>query len=189
MTASGRATAPPNRLWRLTALLAFALLPLVLIGVSVSNLIDGLEARGAARRDQATLSTIVAKLSHGRADRLSPEDIAKLYLASNTDSLAAAELQTRATDLVRDAGGRLNEVQATDVSNQKSDTAVSLLLSLDIDNAGLLDLVYAVETGLPLMDVTDLNIRRMDRGDAMGTGPSQLKVDMTVAARWRPKKG
>lgn len=192
-------TLSKDSLWRLAALSAFVLLPLVLIAVAVSNLIDGFETHGEAKRKQATLSTIVAQLSRHRADRLSPEEIAKLYLASTTDSLAAAELQTRATELVRQAGGRLNEVQPNDPVGPKTNNVVSLMLSLDIDNAGLLDLVYAVETALPLMEVTDLNVRRVDREDAPNTGmgmgmgmgapPAQLKVDITVAARWRPKSG
>lgn len=193
------AGATPSRdsLWRMAALAAFVLLPLVLIGVAASNFVDGFAAHGEAKRRQATLSTLVAQLSRHRADRLSPEELAKLYLASTTDSLAAAELQTRATDLVRQAGGRLNEVQANDPIGPKTNNMVSLMLSFDIDNAGLLDLVYAVETALPLMEVTDLNVRRVDREDApnngmgmgMGAPPAQLKVDLTVAARWRPKSG
>lgn len=189
MSAANPAIAPKNNVWRLAALALFALVPLLLIALTLSNFLDGLEARGEARRQQELMSTIVAKLSHGRADHVSAEEIAKLYLASPTEGLAAAELQTLATDLVRQAGGRLNEVQPNDAPDQKSDHAVSLMLSLDIDNAGLLDLVYAIETALPLIDVTDLNIRRVDRDDGLGADSPLLKVDMTVAARWRASRG
>ena len=61
-------------------------------------------------------------------------------------------------------------------------------MTLDIDNKGLLDLLYAVETGVPLLDVTGLSVQKTS-GPSEETLNNQLRVEMTVRGKWRKGTG
>ena len=62
--------------------------------------------------------------------------------------------------------------------------SVSLRATLDIDNNGLLQLLYILESGVPLLDVETISIRRVS-GAADPASPDLLRVEMTVRAHWK----
>ena len=179
-----------SQLWRLASLALFCGLPLLLLGLIVSNVTDATQADEQASQARATASAIVAQLEKHRARVVTPLDTASLYLTSASGSLASAEIQERATRLVEAAGGHLAEVQLTATPEQEADGAVAIQLSLDIDNKGLLDLLYAVESGLPLLTVTDVDVHKStDQGDDRASGDGALRVEMTVRGHWRKGTG
>lgn len=176
--------------WRFGSIAFFCGLPLLLLGLAVSNVVEATQADGLAARQKAIYAAIVAQLEKHRARAGTPVDTATLYLTSASGSLARAEIQERATKLVAEAGGHIAEVQLTATPEQEADGTVAIQLSLDIDNKGLLDLLYATETGLPLLDVTDLSAHRNSgqSEDAVSEGGS-LRVEMTVRGHWRKSTG
>ena len=181
-------TVSPRALWRLGSIVLFSGVPLLLLALTVSNLIAVSEAHDLAARQEATLNQITAEVVKRRGRMIKEVDAASLYLASASGSLARAEIQDRAAKLVEQAGGRLAEVQLTATPEQEAEGAVAIQLTLDIDNKGLLDLLYAVETGVPLLDVTALSVQKT-------SGPSEealnnlLRVEMTVRGHWRKGRG
>lgn len=179
-----------SQAWRFGSIAFFCGLPLLLLGLFISNVLDATQAREQMARQTAIYSTIVAQLEKHRARAMTPVDTASLYLASASGSLARAEIQERATKLVADAGGRLAEVQLTATPEQEAEGTVAIQLSLDIDNKGLLDLLYTVETGLPLLDVSDLSVHKNSgqSEDATSDGGS-LRVEMNVRGHWRKSTG
>ena len=100
-----------RQLWRCGAVAFFCGFPLVAIAAIVSNCLDATEAAKRAALHRATTASIVSKLERHRAPPITPHEAASLYLASTSDSLARAELQERATKLVAQSGGHLDQVQ------------------------------------------------------------------------------
>ena len=185
MSAQTRTTA-----WRVGALALFVGFPLLLVGGVVSNLTEATQADDLAARKAATTAAIVAQIEKHRLHRAKPVDTATLYLASTSSSLARAEIQALATRLVTEAGGRVLEVQLVETPEQEADGTVAIEVALDVDNKGLRDLLYAVESGLPLLTVSDLNVQQANMQGDEGAGPTgQLRVQMTVQAHWRKATG
>ena len=178
------------QLWRYGSLALFCGVPLLLVALIVSNLIEASQARGIADRQEAVLTQLVAQASKRGSRSLTPAEAASLYLASTSDSLARAELQERATKLVLQSGGRLAEAQFTGTPEQEADGTIAIQLSLDIDNKGLLDLLYAIETSVPLMTVSDLSARTNNGQSEERPGDAGLlHVDVTVEGHRRKGTG
>ena len=70
-----------------------------------------------------------------------------------------AELQERAGRFIEASGGHLEEAQFTGSPELEADGTVAIQLSLTIDNKGLRDLLYAIETATPLFTATDLSAK------------------------------
>lgn len=178
-----------SQLWRYGAILLFCGVPLLMLGLSILNVIDASEARGEAARQTVTLSQIVKQVARHGTRTLTAADTATLYLASASGSLARAEIQDRATKLVLQAGGAVVETQIVGTPEQEADGTVAVQLTLTIDNKGLRDLLYDTETGLPLLDVSDLAIDRddQDAGETLAARP--LHIQMTLQGHWRKATG
>lgn len=182
------------RAWRYAAILLFCGAPLILLGVSLNNIMATSEANASAARGQAILSQIVTQVARHRARALTEGDKASLYLASVSATLARAELQETMGKLVAAAGGRLQEAQFVGTPEQEADGTVAIQLTLDIGNKGLFDLLYATETGVPLLDVTDLGVSRGEADRDAGAPPMPgasdlLHVELTVLGHWRKATG
>jgi len=180
-----------DQLWRFGALALFCGVPLLLLGLSFANLTQASAAREIAARQQTTMAQIVAQIAKHRAHGATPADTASLYLGSTTPSLARAELQERTTQLVAAAGGHLAEAQFTSTPEQEADGTVAIQLSLAIDNKALFELLWSIESRVPLIDVTDLSARQSDAQSdgGVGTANGALHVDLTVQGHWRKSTG
>ena len=176
--------------WRIGALVLFLGVPLVLTGLAIENLAEASQADELAQRNATTTAAIVAQIEKHRGRHAKPVDTASLYLASTSASLARADVQALATRLVGEAGGRVVETQLVETPEQDADGTVAIEVSLEIDNKGLRDLLYAVESGLPLLTVSDLSVQPASaQGDEGGGLLGQLKVQMTVQGHWRKAAG
>ena len=179
-----------THVWRIGALVLFLGLPLVLGGLAIENLAEASQSDELTARKTATTKAIVAQVEKHRAHHTKPVDTNSLYLASTSASLARADVQALATRLVGEAGGRVVETQLVETPEQDADGTVAIEVSLDIDNKGLRDLLYAVESGLPLLTVSDLSVQPASaQGDESGAAPGQLKVQMSVQGHWRKAAG
>ena len=184
-------TAPDrDQLWRFGAVTLFIGLPMLLVALTIGSLAEASAARTLAARQDATAAQIVKEVARRQARRLQPQDTASLFLAAASPSLARAELQERAGRFVEAAGGHLEEAQFTSTPEQEADGTVAIQLSLTIDNSGLRDLLYAMETATPLLEATDLNAKPSGARDAIGVGQaSLLHVDLTVQGHFRKGTG
>ena len=176
--------------WRIGALVLFLGLPLAATGLAIENFAEASQSEALAQRKATTTAAIVAQIEKHRARHVKPVDTASLYLASTSASLARADVQALATRLVGEAGGRVVETQLVETPEQDADGVVAIEVSLEIDNKGLRDLLYNVESGLPLLTVSDLSIQPASaQGDEGAATPGQLKVQMTVQGHWRKAAG
>ena len=181
------------QLWRYGALLLFCGGPLLLLGIGFENLANAWATGDLAGRQQSTLSQIITQVAKHRARGLAPADTRSMFLKSPSASLARSELQAMTTRLAGAAGGHLIEAQFTSTPEQEAGGAVAIQLSLTIDNKGLFDLLWDVESRMPLLEVTDLSVRREgdlndgDGGGMVAGGP--LRVDLTIQGHWKKELG
>ncbi len=179
-----------TQLWRFGAVALFFGLPLLLVALTVGNLAEASASREVATKQGTTAAQIVKEVAKRQSRRLQPQDTSTLYLAAASPSLARAELQERAGRSVEAAGGHLEEAQFTSTPEQEAEGTVAIQLSLSIDNAGLRDLLYAIETATPLLDATDLSAKPIDAQNSSGTaGKAGLHVDLTVQGHFRKGTG
>ncbi len=183
-------TVAASRSWRLGAVALFCGLPLLLLALAIGNLVEAAASRAFAVRQDATAAQIVRDVAKRQSRRPRPQDASALFLAATSASLARAELQERAGRFVEASFGHLEEAQFTSTPEQEAGGAVSIQISFTIDNGGLRDLLYAVETATPLLDVSELQVKPVGAQAAAGNGQAQrLHVDMTVEGFFRKGTG
>ena len=178
------------QIWRFGAVALFFGLPLLLLALAIGNLAEASASREVAAKQDATAAQIVKEVAKRQAHRLQPQDTTALYLTASSPTLARAELQERAGRFVQAAGGHLEEAQFIGTPEGEAEGTVAIQLSLTIDNAGLRDLLYAIETATPLLDATDLSARPIGAQNAMAAGQAgTLHVDLTIQGHFRKGTG
>ena len=182
--------AEPSRSRRLVVVALFCGLPLLLLALAIGNLVDIVTSRELAAEQDATAAQIVKEIAGRQARHLPSQDASGLFLAAASASLARAELQERAAHFVEAADGHLEEAQFTDSPEQEVGGAVAIQISFTIDNNGLRDMLYAVETAMPLLNVTELQVKPVNAQTAPTAGrPQLLHVDLTCEGYFRKKAG
>ena len=162
-----------TRLWRCGAVASFCGLPLLLAALAVGNLIEASTSRELAARQDATAALIVKEVAKRQTRNPQPQDAAAFFLPVASASLARAALQERAGHFVEVAGGRLEEAQFTSTAEQEAEGIVAIQLSFTIGNEGLRDLLYAIETATPLLEIVELSAKPADGLPAASQGQVQ----------------
>lgn len=183
---------PRSQSLRLGAVLVFVGLPALLLTLS---LVDSLQIGSDRltveenRRQAAALQRRLARPAAPAGAQISP-----LSIRAASRTLAMADLQQKLSDAVAAASGRVIETTATEGTDTNEDARdrIDVKAVLDIDNDGLLLLLVRLESGVPLMTIESLSIRRVsgsqaptnDDTPASGEPPILLRVDLSVSARW-----
>jgi general secretion pathway protein M len=103
------------------------------------------------------------------------------YLTGRTDALAAAALQDRVNTLVSDKGGTLSSVQPMPGVEDHGLTRVTLRVQMTGTTEALFDILYALESGAPLVFIDNLDIQSSQQASG-GTDSTALpSADLTVA--------
>ncbi|MBH0237846.1 type II secretion system protein GspM [Methylobrevis albus] len=188
--------APAGRTLRALAVLVFIGVPLALFAAAGGLLLQA-EATGVlAARQAATVAQLQRRLAAAISGEGRQIDTGAIYLAAPTPELAAATLQQLVIRLTDAAGVRLIETQPLDRfvdlsraapagAAAPTDETVQLRVSLDAANADLLALLTAIEGGLPLLTVEQLQIRRLSRTGADDDADPLLRVDLVIGAHWK----
>ncbi|MCD7110247.1 type II secretion system protein GspM [Rhizobium sp. DKSPLA3] len=182
-------TASPPR-WqalRLSAILVFIGLPALFVTLAVLNALQIAEGRlsvADATRQAAMLERRLAS-----APALVADATPSLTLRRASRTAAIAGLQQAILDAITAAPGRIIETSASEgevAAGEESD-AIAVTTTFDIDNDGLLRLLYRLESGVPLMTVESLSIRRLAPADGASPGDDgqiRLRVEMSIGTHW-----
>lgn len=171
---------------RLLAVGLFIGVPALLAALSVLNILQLGDDRFTLADKEVQVAAFNRRLSTPAADG-KPLDLSPIYVRGTSRTLASANLQQYVVDAISASSGRLIETVPVDLNSiDDADRAdeIQLKATLDIDNAGLLQLLYRLESGVPLLDIETLSIRRLpnDAGDEQA---EILRVDMAISGRWR----
>lgn len=178
-------SAPASRgLLRWTALCALVALPVAALALTAVNLLQAADLDALAAAQGQTVAQLERRVA-AAAGRATPAvDASAIYLPGATPALAKASLQRLLVDAVERASGRVIEAEDANLeggAEERQDGGVRLRITFDARNAALLDLLYALETGLPLLSVERIEIRRLDMG---GDDPT-LRVGLVVVGAAR----
>jgi len=107
------------------------------------------------------------------------------FIEGSSDALAAAAMQNRLDAAVEAAGGDLRSVRSQPSSVENGMVRVRLRAQLTTNVHGLKRLLYALETGTPLLFVESLEARARlarstTRSDTLSVAPDFL-VDLSIA--------
>lgn len=179
----------PSRFARIIGLMLFAALPATLIVLSSFNIVAAMDARQVAADDAVLLERIRTRLRSGNLSANAPADLSAVYLSGASPSLAGAALRQGIADAIAAAGGKLIETRAQDNVSPPSGAivnAVAINVTFDIGNEGLARFMYQIESGLPLLEVESLAVRKTATSGAETEPDPSLRVDMLVKGNWRP---
>lgn len=127
-----------------------------------------------------------ARLQAGPAVGSTGSAVAPAFIAAPSRSLAEAELQRQIVSAIDAARAQVVESGAVDVATDTPDNRIEIRATLDVDNAGLFRFLHAIETGMPLMFVEDLAVRRIQIDENGTADDGRLRVDAVIYAFWEP---
>lgn len=162
---------------------AAVLLPLAAIALSVLNVLQAAEVDRLAAGQEAIVAQLERRVAAAGGPASTTIDAAAIYVPGATPALAKAALQRLLTDAVEATGGRLIEaqdVEATGEAQDLVDDRVRLRVTFDTRNGALLELLRRIETGLPLLTVERLEIRRLDAAADADPEDPTLRVGVVV---------
>lgn len=81
------------------------------------------------------------------------------FLRGGTDALAAADLQDRVNDLIAGEGGTLQSVQPMPGVEEEGLTRITLRVQMTGTTETLFDVLYALESGSPVLFIDELDIQ------------------------------
>lgn len=168
---------------RLLALLLFFGFPALLLTLSVLNVLQLSDNAFVINEKEFQLSALMRRLTMPAKDG-KPLDLSEAYVAGETATLASANLQQYLVKSIAEASGKLIETAVSEAANnseQIADTRTGIKASFNIDNPGLLKLLHRLESGLPLVFVDEISIRRLPSDD----GKDILRVDLEASGRWK----
>ena len=171
---------------RLLAVALFIGVPALLLGLAALNVIQLGDDRFSAAEKEAQVAALTRRLNSKTTQSNLP-DLSTIYVRGASRSLASANLQQYMVDTVAATSARLIETaamepDATDEPDSVQD--LGLKTTLETDNKGLLQLLYKLESGIPLLNVETLSVRRLPN-DGGETKPGTLRVDVAVTGKWR----
>lgn len=181
-----QATAPARWL-RPAALAVFVALPGLLAALTVANTLRWAEARAGQAEQAGRVAEIERKIRSSAAIRPPTLDLGRITLGASVATLARAELQTRVVELVERSGARLIEVRA-DEEAPEDPRGVTVRATFETVQDRLVDLLAAVEGGLPLLRVAGLDARTEQRREAPAAADDP-RLRITLAIRGERKAG
>lgn len=103
------------------------------------------------------------------------------YLTGNTPGLAAATLQKNIKAIVESSQGQLVSIRDLPSSTETDLTKVSVAVRLKADNVSLQEILYALETTMPLIFVDKVSVSsRSYRSRRYGKTPTQSLLDIQL---------
>lgn len=174
----------PGRALRWGSLALFLGAPILIAALTAYNLVSASELESRAARQEALLAQMERRLALG-ATGAAGGDTSSIYLAAASGTLAKAELQRLVVDMVDRVSGRLIEVQAGEEAPSEDERKVQLRMTLDTTNDKLFELLYAIETGVPLLAIDQIGMRKLPTRAGGEDGDPVLRVTIVLRGHWK----
>lgn len=141
------------------------------------------DSASASRSKLDSMKRLAARgpqLADRNATIRSEQNRLKLLLSGETTGVAGAELQRFLLNRTARHRGTATTVLIQPPENEGGLTQISALLTVRIGIKGLRDLLHDLETGLPLLFVSEMSVRSLTK-TAGGSGDTLLDVHMRVS--------
>lgn len=171
---------------RLASILVFLAVPIAAAAFAVTLGLAWQEDEQLIERQEMLLRQLDMRLARVGADGAVVVDTRPIYLPARNRPLAGAALQTLIATRIAEAGGKLIEAQPIDEDTEAPADAIDLKVTFDVVNAGFLGLLHGLETGLPLVTVEALDVRRLPTQDeTAAVDDPVLRIDLTIRAYFK----
>jgi general secretion pathway protein M len=144
------------------------------------------------REDVASSAAMLEQLE-GRKPALTrgqPADVSmpsgSAFLEGATVTIAGAALIQRVAGAVTKFGGSVLSTQVELKGTQSKAGFISILASCDIDQAGLQQLLYDLEAGMPFLFIDQLTVQASSTLSNSGSG--KLRILLAVSGQWHGAK-
>lgn len=169
---------------RLVALLVFVALPMTLIVFAAVNLFAVRETSTLAETTEQQIARLAGRID-GAGPQGTAEDLSGVFVTAGSRSLAEADLQRQIVSIVERSTATVIESVAAELRTGDAENSIGVRATFDIGNDALLRLLREIETGLPLMFVEEIAIRRLQNDGAAGGVEPVLRVDLRVRSQYR----
>lgn len=167
------------------ALALFVAAPIAAAALTGFNLLRSSESEARAAAQEATLAQIERRIAAQSFGPRGAGDMSPIYLKAASGTLAKAELQQLVGQIVERASARLVEVRGQDEESPEDKGRIQLQVTMDANNESLFKALYEIETGIPLLSVEQIGVRKVpSRTGAPDIDPS-LRVTIVVRGHWR----
>ena len=172
----------------LAAAALYGLLIVLFVFGSVSTVLDLLERRTTASAAADILAQIEGRGS-ARAPAAVPTDVSvpagSPFVEGATVSVAGATLLQRVAAAMTQAGGNVLSSQVDLQGTRSKSGFLTVIVSCDIDQPGLQQLLYGVESGMPFLFVDQLVVQTPANSAA---GEGRLRILLAVSGQWQGAK-
>jgi len=168
------------------AALYLSMMILLLFAVA-SSLTDVLGQRADVAASTATLEQLEGRrpLAGGQDPGATGPSVSP-FLEGATVTVAGAALLQRVTAVVTKFGGSVQSSQVDLQGTQSKAGFITVVASYDIDQAGLQQLLYEIETSIPFLFVDQLIVQAPTSFAASGGG--KLRILLAVSGQWQGAK-
>jgi general secretion pathway protein M len=123
------------------------------------------------------------KKASGRGDALGANaPVGSPFLEGQSITVAGAALQQRVTAAVTKIGGNVLSAQIDLNSPQAKNGIISLIVSYEVEQPALQQVLYELEAGMPFLFVDQLEVQAPQ---ATGRDGGLMRVLMTVSGQWQ----
>ncbi|HET6379094.1 MAG TPA: type II secretion system protein GspM [Methylocella sp.] len=181
--------------WQLNRARAAELLAYILV-TAVFFLISWLALSSLAGdyEDYASAAEMLARLESRNPAGAASGTGARLqgspFIEGPTLTIAGAALQRRVADAIEKAGGNLLSSQVDFQGPHERPGYVGLSVSCEIEQNGLQQLLYDLETGMPFLFIEQLVVQVPQSAGLIGaeTGPARMRLQIDVSGQWQGAK-
>jgi general secretion pathway protein M len=157
-----------------------------LVFIIASSIIDLLGKRAEAAAAQAMLDQFESRRPTTTKSGLAGAPAGSPFLEGATVTVAGAALLQRVSAAVIKFGGNMLSSQIDLQGAQSKAGFLTIIASCDIGQAGLQQLLYDTEAGMPFLFVDQLVVQTPAGFAASGEG--RLRILLTVSGQWRGAK-
>jgi general secretion pathway protein M len=156
------------------------------IWLSLANI---LEARAALSSSLDILNQLEARRQGGDAGNSPAGSVptGSPFLGGGTITVAGATLLQRVAGAIARFGGTVQSSQVDLQGQQAKDGFVTLLISCELEQPGLQQLLYDLEAGMPFLFIDQLVVQGPQQGPTTENG-SRLRLLISVTGQWQGPK-
>lgn len=110
------------------------------------------------------------------------------FLEGPTVTVAGASLLQRVAGAITQVGGNIQSSQVDVQGAQSKDGFVGLLISCEVEQPALQNLLYDIESGMPFLFIDQLDVQMPEAASSNQTASARMRVMLNVSGQWQPSK-
>lgn len=173
-----------NRVSLIRAAAVAAYVALIVLAIGLTwNAVFGLSEQHASMSATERMLAQLESRSSGHTSEGSPLAAAPAgspFLEGQTLNVAGAALLQRVATVVHRLGGNILSSQVDLESERAKEGWISLLVSCDLEQPALQDLLYDIESGMPFLFIDQLAVQ----APTSGVNSSKMRVLITISGQW-----